>query len=417
MTAPLGPTDLATEEPLPPPDEEGAPQRRRLSPGEWVKENLFSSPLNSVLTIVFGALLGWAGFRFLRFVFVTGRWDILEVNLTNFMVGRFPRDELYRPWLAIMIVALVAGVGAGLAARRGRPGTWWTRTKPAVPGLVLLAVLLILAQTWTPLLLTLASFAVAGAGRLLGARLPQGTRRWMPLVYLATVFAVFLAFTGWGGVGWDAWGGLLLNLYLGVAAIVLSFPIGVVLALGRRSTFPAMRMVSVAYIEAIRGVPLITLLFMGALALGFFLPAGWPRPGQVVRAIIALTLFTAAYVAEIVRGGLQSVPKGQTEAAKAIGLSPLKTTFLIVLPQALRNVIPAMVGQFISLFKDTSLVTIIGLLDLLAVAQVVTQQGAFLGQGLEAETLVFASYIFWTICYSMSRASQRLEKRLGVGER
>src|SRR5690606_10963107 len=168
----------------------------------------------------------------------------------------------------------------------------------------------------------------AGAGRLLGARLPQGTRRWMPLVYLATVFAVFLAFTGWGGVGWDAWGGLLLNLYLGVAAIVLSFPIGVVLALGRRSTFPAMRMVSVAYIEAIRGVPLTTLLFMGALALGFFLPAGWPRPGQVVRAIIALTLFTAAYVAEIVRGGLQSVPRGQTEAAKAIGLSPLKTTFL-----------------------------------------------------------------------------------------
>ncbi|HEY8338537.1 MAG TPA: amino acid ABC transporter permease [Egibacteraceae bacterium] len=417
MSAPLGPTGIATEEPVPPPEGAGLPPRQRLSPGQWVRENLFSSPANSALTVVFGAFLAWAGYRFLRFVFVTGRWEIIEVNLTNFLVGRFPRDELYRPWIAILIVAFVAGVGVGLSAQRGRAGTWWTRTKPAVPGLVLLAVLLVVAQTWTPLLLTAASFAVAAAGRLLGARLPLRTRRWMPLVYLATILAVFVAFTGWGGVGWDSWGGLLLNLYLGIAAIVLSFPIGVLLALGRRSTFPAIRLVCVFYIELIRGVPLITLLFMGALALGFFLPVGWPRPGQVVRAIVALTLFTAAYVAEIVRGGLQGVPRGQTEAAKAIGLSPVATTFVIVLPQALRNVIPAMVGQFISLFKDTSLVVIIGLLDLLAVAQVVTQQGEFLGQGLEAETLVFASYVFWTICYSMSRASQRLEKRLGVGER
>jgi general L-amino acid transport system permease protein len=128
-------------------------------------------------------------------------------------------------------------------------------------------------------------------------------------------------------------------------------------------------------------------------------------------------LFTAAYVAEIVRGGLQGVPQGQTEAAQAIGMSPLKITRLIVLPQALRNVIPALVGQFISLFKDTSLVVIIGLLDLLKVAQDVNAQPDFRGQGLQAETLVFASFVYWAFCYSMSRASQRLEQRLGVGER
>jgi general L-amino acid transport system permease protein len=156
---------------------------------------------------------------------------------------------------------------------------------------------------------------------------------------------------------------------------------------------------------------------MGQFVLGFFLPAGLPRPGLVMRALIALILFTAAYVAEIVRGGLQGVPKGQTEAAQALGLSPLTTTLRIVLPQGLRNVIPALVGQFISLFKDTSLVAIIGLFDLLLVAQNVNGQPAFNGLGLQAETLAFASFVYWSFCYWMSRESQRLETRLGVGTR
>jgi general L-amino acid transport system permease protein len=218
-------------------------------------------------------------------------------------------------------------------------------------------------------------------------------------------------------LGGHDWGGLLLTLYLAIAGIVLSFPIGVLLALGRRSSFPAVRMVCVGYIELIRGVPLITLLFMSALAIGLFLPDFVPIPGLVVRAIVALVLFTAAYVAEIVRGGLQGVPKGQIEAAQALGMSPLRITRRIVLPQALRNVIPALVGQFISLFKDTSLVSIIPLLELLNVAQIVHAQPDFRGQGLHAETLVFASFVYWAFCYSMSRASQRLEQRLGVGER
>jgi general L-amino acid transport system permease protein len=206
-------------------------------------------------------------------------------------------------------------------------------------------------------------------------------------------------------------------VFLAVAAILLSFPFGVLLALGRRSSLPVVRAVCVAYIELFRGVPLITILFMAFFMIGFFLPEGVDPPSLVTRAIIGFTLFTSAYVAEIVRGGLQSVPAGQIEAAQALGLSPLRTTTRIVLPQALRTVIPGLVGQFISLYKDTSLVFIIGLTELLAVAQNITKQPDFLAQGLYVETLVFASFVYWTGSYWMSRESQRLERRLGLGER
>jgi general L-amino acid transport system permease protein len=311
----------------------------------------------------------------------------------------------------------VAGIAAGVTAGRDEAPRWRDTLRRAAPLLVLLVIVLAFTRTATPVILTVASFGVGFAGRLVGMRLPAVTRRFLPWIWLATVVAVFVAFTGFGGVGWDNWGGLLLTLYLAISGIVLSFPIGVLLALGRRSSFPAIRLVCVGYIELIRGVPLITLLFMSMLAIGLFLPDFISTPGRVVRAIVPLVLFTAAYVAEIVRGGLQSVPRGQTEAAQAIGMPPLKITRLIVLPQALRNVIPALVGQFISLFKDTSLVFIVGLLDLLSVAQSVNAQPDFVGQGLQAETLVFASLVYWAFCYSMSRASQRLEQRLGVGER
>ena len=184
------------------------------------------------------------------------------------------------------------------------------------------------------------------------------------------------------------------------------------------STLPLVRVVSIAYIEFFRGVPLYVLLLLGGIALGFFLPRGMETPGLVVRAIIVFTLFTAAYIAEIVRGGLQSLPAGQTEAAQALGLKPVKTTALIVLPQALRNVIPAIVGQFISLFKDTTLAgAAMGLLDVLGVADVATAQPDFRGQGLAPETISFVMFLFWVGCITMSRESQRLERRLGVGTR
>ncbi|MGH8896727.1 MAG: amino acid ABC transporter permease [Egibacteraceae bacterium] len=407
----VGPTGTALEEPIPVPEEE--PRVRAASPAQWVTQNLFSTWYNAVLTVVFAAMLGWVAFKAARFVFVTGRWEIIRVNLTTAMLGPFPRGELYRVWIAVFLIAATVGVSVGVSLRaaEGR----WSTARRAVPLLALVVVLLAFARTRTPLLLTLGAVAVAAGGWLVGRRLPDATTRRLPLVWLAVVIGAYAALTAFGGVGWDEWGGLLLTLFLAVGGIVLSFPLGVLLALGRRSSLPAVRATCTAYIELVRGVPLITILFIGA-TIGFFLPSDL-KPSLATRALIALIAFTAAYLAEIVRGGLQGVARGQIEAAQAIGLSPLRTTFLIVLPQALQNVIPAVVGQFISLFKDTALVKIIGLTELLSIAQSVNGQPQFSGQGLQAETLVFACFIYWAFCYSMSRASQRLERRLGVGER
>lgn len=406
------------EDPIPVPEDEGTSfQEVRQNPGEWAKENLFSNWWNSLLTIVFGLLLAWVLFRVGRFVFVTGRWAVVEANLTNYMVGRFPRGELYRVWTAIYLGIAAVSLGSGLGAHLRPPLPLSRRLRQATPVLVGLAVLLSFSRTILPGLLVIGGFVLAAGAYQVGKWLPERLQRRTVLLYIAAVFGAYATLTGFGGVGFDRWGGLLLTVFVAMAGIVLSFPFGVLLALGRRSTFPAVRVVCVAYIEMIRGVPLVTILFIGAVVLGFFLPPAMDRPSLTMRALIGIIMFASAYIAEIVRGGLQSVPKGQTEAAKAIGLSPIKTTYRIVLPQALRNVIPAIVGQFISLYKDTSLLAILGLLEILGVAQAVVLQPDFLGQGLQAEALVFASFLFWIACFSMSRASQRLEQRLGLGER
>jgi general L-amino acid transport system permease protein len=198
---------------------------------------------------------------------------------------------------------------------------------------------------------------------------------------------------------------------------VLCYPLGVLLALGRRSTLPLIRLLCTVYIEVVRGAPLFVLLLFANVALGFFVPEDI-TPSTPTRAIIVFTLFTAAYMAEIVRGGLQSVPRGQFEAAKSLGLSPPRQMFLVVLPQAMRNVIPAQIGQVISLFKDTALAGVaMSLFELLQVTSAVTSQPDFRGQGLIGETLAFGALLFWTVSYTMSRESQRLERRLGVGTR
>jgi general L-amino acid transport system permease protein len=213
-------------------------------------------------------------------------------------------------------------------------------------------------------------------------------------------------------------GGLALTILLAFSSIVLSFPIGVVLALGRTSTMPIFRLMSTAYIELVRGVPLITWLLVAFLMLPVALPEG-VEVGNVMRAIGAMTFFSAAYLAENVRGGLQSIPKGQNEASRALGMSTLQMTIFITLPQALRAVIPALVGQVIALFKDTSLVTIVGLFDFLHLARAVipsqTQPFSFIGS--VKETLIFAAIVYWMFTFTFSRISLRLEKKLGVGER
>jgi general L-amino acid transport system permease protein len=410
---------------IPPPE---PPRPPSTGPRDWARRNLFRSRWDTVVTVVAGLVVAYVAYRLIRFVFVTGRWDVVRVNLKLFMVGRYPSDQLWRVTVGLVAVALYGGLVAGLVARRqALAGT----APPPVPigqrvaGLLLrlwpllvgVLLLLLLSTTPGPWLTALAVVAGAIVGRLIGGHLPGRSIGWLVLAGIVGSFVLvwFLA----RPVGWDAWGGMMLNLFLAVAGIAFCFPLGVLLALGRRSKLPLIRALSVGYIELFRGVPLYVLLLMSYLTLGFFLPTWVDNPpGLVVRAIVVFTLFTAAYVAEIVRGGLQSLPRGQTEAAQSLGLSPVKTTFLIVLPQALRNVIPALVGQFISLFKDTVLAgAAMGLFDVLNVAEAVTAQPEFRGQGLTAETLAFVMLLFWVGCITMSRESQRLERKLGVGVR
>jgi general L-amino acid transport system permease protein len=418
-------TRVDTFEPIPVPESE-APPIRRLGLREWLRQNLFSDRWNTLLTVVFAALAVWALYRVARFVFFDARWEIVERNLTNFMVFQFPRPELWRVWVALYVLSAVSGLAVGAAARKraleveeGRApagSSKYMAVRRLAPLVVLAVVLLVFARSPSALALVAGIAATALAFRFAGRLVPPRRFRWVLVAVALGIVASYLAVTAFGGVPRERWGGLLLTIYLAVAGITLSFPIGVLLALGRRSSFPAVRAVCIAYIELVRGVPLVTILFM-AFYLGFFLPPESDAPNVVSRAVAGLVVFTSAYVAEIVRGGLQGVPRGQIEAAQAVGLSPVRTTGLIVLPQALRNVIPGLVGQFISLFKDTSLVFVLALTDLLAVAEAASAQRAFAGQGLFVETFFFVAFIYWAGSYWMSRESQRLELRLGVGVR
>ena len=207
----------------------------------------------------------------------------------------------------------------------------------------------------------------------------------------------------------------MLNLLLAVAGIGLSFPIGIVLALGRRSHLPVVKLLCIVFIETFRGVPLITLLFMSQVLAPLAFPENFPQ-NSLFRAAIVITLFSSAYMAENIRGGLQSLHPGQVEAARALGLPGWQTTLFISLPQAIRNVIPAIVGQFISLFKDTTLVYIIGMLDAMQISRAFIQGNPEYLTNFH-ELLIFLALIFWIFTYTMSHVSRRVEQHLGVGER
>lgn len=233
---------------------------------------------------------------------------------------------------------------------------------------------------------------------------------WLSLVWLAGLAAIGVLM--WGGVlGMtyvenERWGGLILTLLLTTFGIAFAFPVGILHALGRRSDMPVIRGLCVGYIELIRGVPLISLLFMASVMLPLFLPSG-VTIDKLLRAQIAIILFAAAYLAEVIRGGLQAIPKGQYDAAHALALPYWRSTYLIILPQALRIAVPALVNNFIALFKDTSLVLIIGLFDLLSTVKISLNEPAWTGFGVEA--YVFASLVYFVFCAAMSRYSKGFE--------
>jgi len=212
------------------------------------------------------------------------------------------------------------------------------------------------------------------------------------------------------------WGGLLVTLVVAIVGIVASLPIGILLALGRRSKLPVIRTCSIIFIEFVRGVPLITVLFMASVMLPLFLPPG-VNFDKLMRALIGVALFSAAYMAEVVRGGLQAIPKGQYEAAMAVGLGYAQMMRLVILPQALKIVIPGIVNSFISLFKDTSLVLIIGIFDLLGIVQLGFADANWASPNTPATGYAFAALVYWIFCFSMSRYSIFMERRLNTGRK
>ncbi len=458
------------------------PPNQRLSAGEWSRRNLFNNWYNSLITVVAAAVVAFAIARTLNWGY-SSDFLIIRRNLTLFMVGQFPRDELWRPWVSGYLLMGAFGIGSGVlwrsaqadAEEKGLPTeshSWFDLLRRFWAIIAILVFFVSFARTWAPFvalaglfaaffvcresgrrfsvamrtrglflaglsgLLSLLALAGSGGlgaltvGALLGAWALTEMRgltedRGRAGVVISQIVGFVTGVAVWqglsaadlGGFGWDSWGGLHLTLFLTVVGISTGLPVGIILALGRQSDLPVIKGASVLFIEFVRGVPLISLLLFSSYMLPLLFPRDFGIPSPLTRAMIVITAFSAAYIAEIIRGGLQAVPRGQIEAAQASGMSAGKIQRLIVLPQALRAVIPAMVGQFISLFKDTSLLAILKLLEFLHASRVSNSQVEFLGQGLADVTLPFVALGYWAFAYTMSKESRRVEERLGVGVR
>jgi general L-amino acid transport system permease protein len=387
-----------------------------------LRRELFSSPANTLISLALIALIGSAAIGLLHWALLKARWAVIQANSTLFAVGRYPLEQQWRLWLLSALLAAAAGLSWGLVRASPRPlrqGPLWPRNDRLSAALLILLALwlpsalgftLPLQARWWALtgLLLLSRWWAGRCGSSFNPRVRKGFALLWPCLYILGLWLIG------GGLGLAPvtptdWGGLLLTVLTASFAIVLCFPIGVLLALGRRSELPLLRWGSVLYIEFIRGAPLITLLFLGQNILGFLLPGGL-APDRVWRAAWVLTLFAAAYLAEAVRSGLASVPQGQLEAARSLGLSYARALQHVVLPQALRVALPTMVGQFISLLQDTTLLSLIGLLDLLGVARTVMANPEFLGRN--AEVYLTLAVLFWCCCAALGLGSRALEKRL-----
>ncbi len=405
----------------------------------WLRKNLFSSWGNGVVTVVLAVVLSWFVVNLGGWVLVEADWTVIVSRAPLYIVGLYPYEGYWRLALCLLLISVLLGMSWRAwpnAARRFAfafgaimlfVGIFPHEMAPLHRALLLLNLPAIgLGYLLTP------RPADAGPGRLEamagGSLTPVlervgifSTPRRMIVAALVALVLTMILILGIGGLpGLDPvnpqdLGGLMINLLLAFFGIVCSLPIGIGLALGRRSNLPILKVACVIFIEVIRGVPLITLLFMSRHILPLTFPADL-NIDRVYLAGITITIFSSAYMAENVRGGMAAVLTGQTEAAHALGLRGWQTTLLITLPQGLRNIIPAIVGQFISLFKDTSLVYFIGMLDLVEMGRVSVQGNQeFIDNG--REVYLFIALVFWVFCFSMSFISRRIERTLGVGQR
>jgi general L-amino acid transport system permease protein len=397
-----------------PPSTPSAPPIAQVGPVAWMRKNLFSNWFNSLLTIIIllgllsllTSLVGWAT--------TTAQWQVIPANWSLYFAGRYPPAQYWRLFLVLGLIASLAGATWGVLVRNV-PRLF---SRKVLVGVAIVAVITVLLPTPLPYRLMLLGMealllASAWAGQRIGRAKPA-LGKWIPFAWFLSFFVVLWLIAGGFGlrpVSTSLWGGLLLTVFMSVVSIFLCFPLGVLLALGRQSSLPVVRWLCVLYIELIRGIPLIAILFIGQNMIPLFLPQG-VRLDNILRAIVGLTLFSSAYLAENVRGGLQAIPKGQTEAAHALGLNSFFVTSLIVLPQALKISIPAIVGQFISLFQDTTLLSIVGIIDLLGITRSILANPQFIGRYWEA--YIFIGAIYWLFCYAMSWGSRRLERQFNT---
>ena len=415
----------------------------------WIHRHLFSSVLNGILTIVT---------LYIIFIMVRGLWtwgiadavwlaesrrECFDISLggacwagvlawmDNFIYGRYPREELWRINLGVVLLFVwMAPLWLPRVKAKMLIGLTTVLFYPFLAGYLFTGgekgIFMQFMLTAAILCLTLnilhSIIGVLNRGslpelliQLLGQNEASEKRqRNILLAILGLCFiAVFLWQMSWGlvGVPWTQWGGLFLTLVIAGIGIASALPGGIILALGRRSRLPVIRVLSTAFIELFRSVPLITVLFMATAMFPLFMPEGMVL-NKLVQVIIAVCLFNACYMAETVRGGLQTIPKGQFEGAHTIGLGYWRTMGLIVMPQALKHMIPNIVGNFIGLLKDTTLVSIIGLFDILGMLRAVSVDITW--RGLHTEPLIFGATLFFLICFVMSKYSRRLEQKLST---
>jgi general L-amino acid transport system permease protein len=397
----------------------------------WLRANLFSTPLNSLVSVLLGAFAIWiiwdlANFALLHAVWTgTSRedclgdgvgacWPLVWDKLPQWIYGFYPIDQRWR----VNVLFVVAVLSLTPMLMPSAPHKLWNALFLLIAFPLLTLVLLTGGNfdfSWTFYGIVI---AILLAGILALRHFDIGSVKSSAIVSLAILVAmVFLDFNfGLEHVETSKWGGLLVTLVVSVTGIVTSLPLGIMLALGRRSKMPIVKTLSVIFIELFRGVPLITVLFMSSVMLPLFLPPG-TNFDKLLRALVGVALFSAAYMAEVVRGGLQAIPKGQNEGAMAVGLSYWQMMIHIILPQALKISIPNIVGNFISLFKDTTLVLIIGLFDLLGIVQAGLRDSQWSTPTSAPTGYLAVALIFWAFCFGMSRYSMYTERRLNTGHK
>ena len=414
------------------------PPRIQVGPIAWLRDNLFSSIGNSVLTILGLAFLYFVLQGFINFAIIhatwTGEdgtacapndgacWPFVFAKFSQFMFGNYPLEERWRPKLVYLLA--IGGLVPLMFNGWGEKRPFLIGFVAALGGLIVLRYIVPvlagfngLSEVVDPVFLILAA-AVAVGVAFVDDRV---SKTWF-VVFFFAIFPFLAFFLLVGGilglkfVATEFWGGMMLTLVVATIGIVAAFPIGICLALGRRSKMPIIKAASVGFIEFVRGVPLITVLFMSSVMLPLFLPPGW-NIDKLLRALIMVALFSAAYLAETIRGGLQAIPRGQFEAADALGLSYRQKVSLIILPQALKLVIPGIVNSFIGLFKDTSLVLIIGLFDLLGIVQKNMADQKWFAPTTSMTGYLFAGLLFWLFCFGMSRYSAIVERNMAAGDK